>query len=73
MRITYVSSGSPAAAAGLQQGDVVVSFNGVGVTTDYQMVRAIHTAEIGETIEIVYWRGNTRYTTQATLMETPPP
>jgi serine protease Do len=73
VRITYVSSGSPADSAGLQQGDVVVSFAGVEVTTDYQMVRVIHTAEIGETVEIVYWRGNTKYTTHATLIETPPP
>lgn len=73
VRITSVSTGSPADIAGLQQGDVVVSFRGVEVTTDYQMVRAIHTAEIGETVEIVYWRGDTRYVTQATLIESPPP
>jgi len=73
VRITSVSSGSPAEIAGLQQGDVVVRFCRVEVTTDYQMVRAIHTAEIGETVEIVYWRGDTRYTTQATLIESPPP
>ncbi len=73
VRITSVSTGSPADIAGLQQGDVVVSFNSTAVTTDYQMVRAIHTAEIGETVEIIYWRGDTRYTTQATLIESPPP
>ncbi len=73
VRITSVAPGSPADVAGLQQGDVVVSFGGVEVTTDYQMVRAIHTAEIGETVEIVYWRGDTRYTTRATLIESPPP
>lgn len=73
VRITSVSTGSPADIAGLQQGDVVVSFRGVEVTTDYQMVRAIHTAEIGETVEIVYWRADTRYVTQATLIESPPP
>ena len=73
VRITSVSSGSPADVAGLQPGDVVVSFRDVEVTTDYQMVRAIHTAEIGETVEIVYWRGDTRYTTRATLIESPPP
>ncbi len=73
VRITSVSSGSPADVAGLQPGDVVVSFRDVEVTTDYQMVRAIHTAEIGETVEIAYWRGDNRYTTRATLIESPPP
>jgi serine protease Do len=73
VRITSVSSGSPADIAGLKTGDVVVSFMGAEVTTDYQMVRAIHSAEIGDTVEIVYWRGNSKYTTHATLIETPPP
>ena len=73
VRITSVSAGSPAEVAGLQEGDVVVRFGGVEVATDYQMVRGIHTSEIGETVEIVYWRGDTRYTTQATLIESPPP
>lgn len=73
VRITSVSSGSPADIAGLKTGDVVVSFMGVDVTSDYQMVRAIHNAEIGDTVEIVYWRGNSKYTTHATLIETPPP
>lgn len=71
--ITSVSPGSPADTAGLKAGDVVVSFRGVEVTTDYQMVRGIHTAEIGQTVEIVYWSGNSRYTTEATLVESPPP
>jgi len=73
VRITYVTPDSPADIAGLKAGDVVVTFVGIDVTTDYQMVRAIHTAEIGDTIEIVYWRGNSKYITQATLIETPPP
>jgi serine protease Do len=73
VRITSVSPGSPADIAGLRQGDVVVGFQGVEVTTDYQMVRAIHTAEIGETVEIVYWRDDNRYTTQTVLIESPPP
>jgi serine protease Do len=73
VRITNVSPGSPADIAGLQKGDVVVSYEGVEVTTDYQMVRGIHTSEIGQIVEIVYWRGNSRHTTQATLIESPPP
>ena len=73
VRITSVATGSPADIAGLKQGDVVVSFHGVEVTTDYQMVRAIHAAEIDETVEIVYWRNDNQYTTQTTLVESPPP
>ena len=71
--ITNVAADSPADRAGLEDGDVVVSFNGVQVTTAYEMVSGIHAAEVGQTIEIVYWRGDQKQTTQATLVETPPP
>lgn len=71
--ITNVAADSPADRAGLEDGDVVVSFNGVQVTTAYEMVSGIHAAEVGQTIEIVYWRGDQKQTTQATLVESPPP
>jgi len=71
--ITMVSSDSPADRAGLEEGDVVVSFIGVEVTTAYEMVRGIHAAEVGQTVEIVYWRGDEEHTTEAALIETPPP
>lgn len=71
--ITNVAADSPADRAGLEDGDVVVSFNGVQVTTAYEMVTGIHATEVGQTIEIVYWRGDQKQTTQATLVESPPP
>jgi len=71
--ITHVAAGSPADRAGLEAGDVVTSFNGAEVTTAQKMVSAIHAAEAGQTVEIVYWRGDVRHTTQATLVESPPP
>ena len=71
--ITNVAADSPADRAGLEDGDVVVSFNGVQVTTAYEMVTGIHATEVGQTIEIVYWRGDQKQTTQVTLVESPPP
>ncbi len=67
--ITDVRPGSPADQAGLEVGDVVVVFNGVPVTTDFELVNGIHEAQIGGTVEIVYWRDNRRRTTEATLVE----
>jgi len=71
--VTNVAVGSPAAEAGLEEGDVIVQFGGEEIISVDQLIRAIHAREIGETVTIVYWRGDTRYTTQATLTESPPP
>ena len=71
--ITSVAPTSPADRAGLEEGDVVVSFRGIEVATAYEMVRGIHDAEVGQTVEIVYWRGDEEHTSKATLISTPPP
>ncbi len=71
--VTEVASGSPAAKAGLKVGDVIVTFGGKEITSADEMVRAIHQTQIGKSIEITYWRGKTQFTTQATLVERPPP
>ncbi len=71
--ITHVVAGSPADLAGLEDGDVVVSFNGIQVATAYEMVSGIHATEVEQTVNIVYWRNDEKYTTTATLIESPPP
>jgi serine protease Do len=71
--ISYVYPGSPAEAAGLEVRDIIVRFGGVDVTTAYEVEQGQNSAAVGDTIEIVYWRGDTRYTTHATLIESPPP
>jgi serine protease Do len=71
--ISYVYPGSPAEDAGLEVRDIIVSFDGVDVTTAYEVEQAQYASEVGDTIEIVYWRGDTRHTTHATLIESPPP
>ncbi len=69
--ITGVVAGSPAEQAGLEVGDVVVVFDGEPVASDYEMVNDIHKAQIGDTVEIVYWRDDRQRTTEATLIESP--
>jgi len=71
--ISYVYPGSPAENAGLEMRDIIVRFGGIDVTTAYEVEQGQYTSEVGETVEIVYWRDDTRYTTQATLIESPPP
>jgi serine protease Do len=71
--VTYVAPGSPADEAGLAQGDVIVSLDDEEISTAQELIKGIHTHQIGQTVEIVFWRGDTENTTDATLTESPPP
>ena len=61
--ITEVAPGSPADEAGIKSGDVITKFGGEEITTAEELIQAIHASEIGESVEIVYWRGETKNTT----------
>jgi serine protease Do len=71
--VTRVAADSPADEAGLEEGDVIVQMDGEEVTNSAELLKAIHNRSIGQTVEIVYWRGDTRNTTEATLTASPPP
>jgi serine protease Do len=71
--ITSVPEGSPADLAGLEPGDVVVNLNGVDVATTFEMDRALNDASVGDTVEVVFWRDDARFTAEASLVESPPP
>jgi serine protease Do len=70
--VTEVATDSPAAEAGIQAGDVITSFEGEDITSADDLVQAIHASDIGQRVEIIFWRGNTQNTTYATLVESPP-
>ncbi|MFT4008478.1 MAG: trypsin-like peptidase domain-containing protein [Nocardioidaceae bacterium] len=55
-QITSIPDGSPAGAAGLREGDVVVAVNGQRVTNQIEMIVAIRTHEPGQTITLSYLR-----------------
>jgi serine protease Do len=71
--VVNVASGSPADEAGLIVGDVITSFGGKEIDTVDDLIQAIRSAQIGQKVEITYWRGETQKTTSATLIESPPP
>ncbi len=71
--VQSVAPGGPAEKAGLAKGDIIVRFEGTEITDASQLIQAIHDRAIGETVDIVYWRGSESRTTQATLTENPPP
>ncbi len=66
-----VARGSPAALAGLQVKDIIVSFGGKTINTADDLTQAIHQAQVGQKVDIVYYRGNIKKVTTATLTERP--
>jgi serine protease Do len=69
--ITEITTNSPAAQAGLQQYDVVVSIGGQKVTTVAEFTKLLFSSTIGQPLEIKYWRGDKEYTTTVTPIESP--
>jgi putative serine protease PepD len=65
--ILSVNAGSPAAKAGLQQGDVIVAFNGTPITSSEDLQKAVQNAKPGQTVTITYYVGDSKRTTTATL------
>ena len=65
--VLQVQSGSPADTAGLQQGDVITSFQGKPVTSADQLATAIQADKPGQTVKIGLYRGQEQITVSATL------
>jgi serine protease Do len=67
--IVEIVADSPAEAAGLRAGDVIIHFDDKEVTDIADLVQAIRSSEIGEEVEIVFVRGQDTKTTSAQLTE----
>jgi len=68
-----VTANSPAVAAGLEPGDVIVSLGDKEVTNVEELRLVIHDSQVGQKIKITFWRGDSKGNTEATLAESPPP
>jgi len=71
--ITILASGSPADQTGLKVGDVITKFADQDITDVNDLIRAIHSSQIGQSVEITFWRGETQNTTIVILIERPSP
>lgn len=60
---------SEANGSGLQIGDCIVSINGVEVTSSDEILAAIYSLEVGDTVEVVVYRNSEMVTVQTTLVE----
>lgn len=71
--VTEVAPNSPADKAGLEPGDVIVGFEDKEITNTDDLIQAIRASQIGQEVEITYWRDDIKSTTYATLIKSPPP
>jgi Do/DeqQ family serine protease len=67
--ISGVVDGSPAAKAGLRQGDVVTSYNGKGVEDNNQLRNSVANTKPGSTVSLQVLRNGRTETVQATVAE----
>jgi len=70
--VVSVASGSPAALAGIQAGDVITAINDVTIISAGQVIQTLNRLAIGQTIAVTYYRGNQQSTASIMLIESPP-
>lgn len=69
--VESVDSGSPAAKAGIQKGDLIVEFNKTPLIGVLQFTRLVRETPVGRTVEIKVRRDNRTQTFQVTTDERP--
>jgi S1-C subfamily serine protease len=67
--VVTVETDSPAYNAGLEKNDVIVRFAGEEIVSAAQLVRVLWRQEVGETVDVIFWRGEDEYQTTVTLAE----
>lgn len=73
--VSDVTPESPAEAAGLRQGDVLLLLDGESIATDSQraLIESFTRYEVGETVEVTFRRAESIRSVQVTLVPVPPP
>lgn len=67
--VAEVAPNSPAAAAGLRAGDVIVSANGQAIERVAELQRALRAADVGAAVDLEYVREGTRARASVRLEE----
>jgi serine protease Do len=67
--VTSVEMDSPAAKAGLKQGDVVLQYNGENVAGLEQFIRMVRETPAGRQVSLVVWRNGANQTLTVTVGE----
>jgi serine protease Do len=69
--IISLTRGSPADEIGLSTGDVITKINEDDISTAAELTSAINSHQIGDQIQITYYRGNVQEVASARLEESP--
>ena len=69
--IAGVTPDTPAAAASLREGDVILALGDTPVTSMAGLVTAVRQADVGDTVRVTYRRGGVDLTVDVTLSEAP--
>jgi S1-C subfamily serine protease len=69
--VTSVTNDSPADKAGLRAGDVITKIGDEDISTSEELVSVVGSHQIGDQMEIVYYRGNGQEVTNAVLKKSP--
>ena len=65
--ISQVNAGSSAEQAGLQQGDIVTKLGDTDITSSSDLVLAVRSHNVGDTVTITYVRDGAENTAEVTL------
>ena len=69
VRISSVTPGTAADAAGLEPGDVILSLNGKLVRSPQDVIAAVRQSRVGDQVELRVWRDGNESTIVAALQE----
>jgi serine protease Do len=67
--VAGVLENSPAEAAKMEPGDVILKFNGRNVDESRKLPRIVAETDVGKTVDVVLWRDGRRKTVKVTLGE----
>lgn len=70
--LSVVRDDGPAAAAGLQRGDVVLAIDGDAIRSRQQALLLVAAMKPGDEVEITAWRNRQRFSTTVIVAERPP-
>jgi predicted metalloprotease with PDZ domain len=73
VRIIKVYDDSPAAEAGIEEDDILISFNGREIENTKELIDFVRDHEIGDEVEITYFRDGEKHSSAVILGETETP